>query len=79
MLSVLLEKLFCCWLNLWQKSLDFREVHQQGTRKRAAHREIFQRPICAGKEQDVCWLAAPEGGPAHWELQSCQEMGADHV
>lgn len=63
-----------CWLNL-----DFREVDQQDMRKRAAHREIFHRPICTGKEQDVCWLAGPEEGLAHWEVQSWQEMSADHV
>lgn len=27
----------------------------------------------------MCWLAGPEEGLAHWEVQSWQEMGADHV
>jgi len=41
--------------------MDFREMDQQDTKKRAMHRNIFQTPICTGKKQDVCWLADSEG------------------
>lgn len=36
-------------------------MDQQDNKKEAVHRDIFQTPICTRKQQDVCWLADPEG------------------
>lgn len=41
----------CSVGSIQQRSLGFEEVGQQGMRKRATLREIFQRSICTGKGQ----------------------------
>lgn len=44
-------------------------MDQQDNKNKAVHRDIFQTPICTRKQQDVCWLADPEG-------RSCLPLGS---